>query len=91
MISIGSLVLVKVCCLYCGKPANTLEKDSAFYLIRCQDQECPYVSANVLVEKSTHIVVACDAVCIYGKDGIERVYPQWVYKDGSPVWSPNKD
>lgn len=91
MICTGALVLVKVCCLYCGKPANHLEKDSAFYVISCQDQDCPYANVRVMVEKSTHTVVSCDAYFMYTDTGIERIYPQFVRKDGSPAWKPNKD
>lgn len=92
MIRVGGRHLLKVCCLECGKPHQPEEANSDFFIICCQNEECKYKYANVVIEKRTGIVIACDAILLADEKTFEfkRVWPSCYAEGGKRIW-PKED
>lgn len=93
MIRAGGRHLLKVCCLNCGTPCEQEASESDFFFICCQNEKCEYRYANVVIEKRTGIVIACDAILMTPPESYEpkRVWPAYYWEDGTRVWPKPED
>lgn len=61
MIWNGALIHLRICCPWCGKPlSHTIEPDSAFYSIICNEPDCEECGNLILIERATSKVVFID-------------------------------
>jgi len=89
MVRVGGKLILKVCCPECGTPHEQHPDPSDLLFFYCHNDQCKYYCANIVVERKTGLVIACDAIFVFVDGKEKRVYPSlYTEEDSTPkrIW-----
>lgn len=85
MIRVGGYHHFKVCCFECGTPCGQSSLASDFFVFCCDNSDCLYRGANVVVERKTGMVISCDAFFTYVDGEWKRAFTPMYVLDGEAI------